>query len=582
MTNSEIASVLAQIADLLEIEGENTFKVRSYQRASETIGGLGEEIETILKREGPKGLSALPGIGKSIAEKIVELVHTGQLQYYENLRAKYPQRMLDMLKIPGLGPRTAALVYRELGIGSIEELEQAAREGRLRQLPGMGAKSEEKILHNIELYRQGTERALLGTLLPIAQRLVDELRQMPQVIAAEMAGSARRRRETVGDLDILATSNDPAAVCKAFAQSDELAEVTMAGDTKVSGLLPGGRQVDLRVVQPDSYGAALVYFTGSKQHNVHLRGLAQDKGLTINEYGVFEVTDGGHGKRVAGKTEEEVYAAVGLPWIPPELREDRGEIEAALEGRLPHLITLQDIKCDLQMHTHGSDGHNSLQEMAEACMARGYTHIGITDHSPILRVANGQTGEQLRQQIEQIHELNAQFAERGFFILAGIEADILGDGALDIPEGCFEKLDFVLGSVHQGFSADADRMTERIVAALATGQVDILGHPTGRLLLEREAYGYHIDAIIEAAVQYNVALEINANPHRLDLSDIHARLAQERGALLSINTDAHDVAHLDFMQYGVMTARRGWIEPQNVINTWPLEQLKQWLRRRRE
>lgn len=577
MTNADVAAILNEIADLMELGDENTFKVRSYRRAAEAIGNLGEEVAKV---QAQGGLQDIPGIGKSLAEKIGEYLETGEITYHRKLLEQYPETILDMLAIPGFGPKKAGLVFRELGIGSVDELEQAAKQHRLRELKGMGAKSEEKLLRSIEIYREGQERSLLSVALPLAQGLVDELKGRDDVIAVEMAGSVRRGRETIGDLDLLATSETAASVCEAFAEGKE---VVVAGDTKVSVRMPPGIDVDLRVVPQGSYGAALMYFTGSKQHNIGLRERAQQMGLTLNEYGLFQETEGERGKLEAGETEEDVYEALDLAWVPPELREARGEIEAAEQGELPRLIELSDIRCDLHMHTVGSDGQDTVAQMVEACRARGYSHLGITDHSPALSVAGGQTGEALRAQIEAIAELNQRLADESaqFTVLAGIEADILGEGRLDIPEGLFEKLDFVIGAIHQGFSSDADKMTARIIGALETGHVDIFAHPTGRLLLEREAYGIHIEEVIEAAVEYAVALEINAHPQRLDLSDVHARLAKDRGVKLSINTDAHDASHLEFMQYGVVTARRGWVEAGDVINTWALKELKAWLAARR-
>ncbi len=580
VTNAEIADLLEQIADLLELDGENEFRVRSYRRAADTIRAYPEELEQ-LWREGR--LEEVPGVGKSMAQKISEYLETGRLEYYEKLREKYPDGVLEMLKIPGFGPRSAARVYKELGITSVDELERAARAGELRKLPGFGAKSEEKLLHNIQLYRQASERALLSEVLPIAQQLVDKLRAMDEVIECEMAGSARRRRETVGDLDILATSKHPAKVCKAFQEFEELVEVLAAGETKVSARLPGGRQVDLRVVPEESYGAALQYFTGSKQHNIALRERANRMGLIVNEYGVFVVEGERKGERIAGRTEEEVYRALGLEWIPPELRENRGEIEAAEKGELPDLIELKDIKADLQMHTRYSDGHNSLEEMAEAARALGYSYIGITDHSPTLQVAHGMSVDDIKRQHEEILALNERYKEQGikFTVLHGIEADILPDGSIDVPEEVYDLFDYVIGSIHQGFSPDADRMTERMVKAIETGLIDMVAHPTGRVLLERDAYGLHIDDVIAAAAEHDVALEINAFPNRLDLSDVNARKARDAGCKLTINTDAHNVAHLEFMQYGVYTARRGWIEAKDVINTWSLRKFKSWVKKRR-
>jgi len=583
MTNAEAAEILGRIADLLAISGANSFRIRSYRQAAESLESWGEEIEEVYAKQGLQGLRNIPDIGKSLAEKLEELLTTGQISLYQELLAQFPDGILELLQVPGLGPRTVALIWSELEIGDIDELEQAARRQELRELPGLGPKSEEKILASIARYRQGMQRALLGEILPLGEQLVSYLRDHPRVIAAELAGSARRRRATVGDLDLLATSEHPEEVCRDFAASGLLEEVTMAGDTKVSGLLAGGRSVDLRVVAPESYGAALQYFTGSQAHGVALRTRAQKMNLTINEYGVFKQRNGETGEKVAGATEEEVYAAVGLAWIPPELREDRGELEAAADGTLPDLIELADIRGDLHMHTTSSDGKCSLEEIAEACRQRGYNYIGITDHSPALRVAGGLTEEEIIAQIQEITRLNERYQEEGieFCILAGLEADILTEGRVDVPDKAFAGLDFVIGSLHQGFSPDADGMTQRIIQALESGRVDILGHPTGRLLLQREPYGIHLNEVIEAAGELNVAVEINANPHRLDLDDIHARFAQENGTLLSINTDAHEISHLDFMQYGVYTARRGWIEPQSVINTWPVDRVKEWLAQRR-
>ena len=576
MDNAEIARFLAEIADLLNIAGENVFKVRSYERAAETVAALPQPVE---KLAADGALTDIPGIGKSIAEVITEVVTTGQSSYREQLLEQAPEGLLEMLRIPGFGPRKAGQVYHELGISSLAELETAARDGQLRGLKGFGAKTEEKILEGLAQLRAGQERALLGEALPLAEALVETVRAHPLVQQAEMAGSSRRRRETIGDLDILATSDQPGEVTAWFAAEGGLGHVELAGDTKVSGRTPSGLQVDLRVVQPECYGAALQYFTGSMQHNVRLRERAQKRGLTISEYGVFEGEAEAKGRQVAGDTEASVYAAVGLPWVPPELREDRGEIAAAEEGRLPALIDLPDIRCDLHMHTDASDGRLTLSELAEAGREHGYTHIAVTNHSEALVIANGLDRERLLAQTEEIRQFNARL--RGFAVLAGIEADILVDGSLDVPEEAWSGLDLVIGAIHSGFSGDADKMTQRLVTAMASGRMDILAHPTGRLLLGRKGYEVHVEKIIEAAVAHQVALEINANPHRLDLSDVNARLAVERGALLSINTDAHAGEELPLMRYGVMTARRGWVGPEAVINTWPVDELRRWLRERR-
>ncbi len=584
MTNEEIAAVLEEIADLLEIDGADQFRVLSYRRGAEIIAVQGHELEAMVAEGGAKALQALPGIGKGLAQKVAELVETGELAYHQDLKSKFPPGLLEMLRVPGLGPKKVALVYRELGIGSVEELAQAAREQRLRDLPGLGAKSEENILRGLETFEQSVQRALLGDILPLAEGLVGWLREQPQIAAADYAGSTRRGCETVGDLDLLATSEQPAEVCQAFAESGELEEIIAAGETKVSGRLPGGPQVDLRVVPPESYGAALQYFTGSQAHNITLRTRAQRQGLTVNEYGVFEYKNEQAGKKMAGATEEEVYAALGLPWIPPELREDRGEIQAAEEGKLPQLIELADLHGDLHVHTLASDGHNTLEEMAAAAAERGYQYLGIAEHSPALLVVHGLNAEEIRQHRQAVDELNRKLKKQGgkLQVLLGTEADILADGSLDLPEEAAELFEFVIGAIHQGFSSDADKMTRRIIRAIESGRMDILAHPTGRLLLEREAYGIHLEQVIAAAAEAQMAIEINASPHRLDLDEVHCCLAQEQGVLLCINTDAHSVDRLDEMRYGVTVARRGWIEASTVINTWPLRKLRQWLTGRRK
>ncbi len=586
MNNDQIAEAFEQIAQLLQVEDANVFRIRSYERAAETIRGLGPELSDI--RESEAGLQGIPGIGEAIADKIEELLDTGELSFLQDLLDRYPPGFLELLKIPGLGPKRAALVFHELGVGSVDQLEEACVREQVRELKGMGAKSEQKLLQAIESYWRGRERALLGAMLPQAETIVEFLRELPAVISADYAGSVRRGRETVGDLDVLATSDDPAAVCKAFGEGGLLAEVTSAGGTKVSGTLPGGRQVDLRVVAPESYGAALVYFTGSQQHNIRLRERGQDRDLKVNEYGVFcaDEHDGDdqEGERVAGDTEAGVYAALDLAWIPPELREDRGEIQAAAAGELPDLIESSDIRCDLHIHTNWSDGRASIAQVAESARERGYTHLGITDHSASLHVAGGISADAVRAQREEVDALNSRYVEQDadFRVLLGHEADITTDGALDLTYEVFDTVDFVVGAIHQGMSADADRMTARVVGAIETGMVDLIAHPTGRVLQTREAHGMHVSELAGAAAQFDVALEISATPDRLDLSDVHARLAQERGAKLSINTDAHSIASLDFMRFGVLTARRGWIEAETVINTWPLERLTTaWLQQRR-
>jgi DNA polymerase (family 10) len=582
MDNRDVSRLFEEIGDLMEILDEDTFKVRSYRRAAESVRGLSEDLEAI--REG-EGLQSIQHVGKSLATKIAELLDTGKIGYHEELKARVPPGLLDILKVPGMGPKKVALVWKERGVRDVDDLEAAAEAGELRELTGMGAKTEEKILKGIALYRQGSERALLGDIIPVAERIVEVLDKLPETIRVAYAGSARRMCETVGDLDILATSATPEAVMKAFREHPEVSEIIMTGDTKTSAMLDMGRQVDLRVVPPESFGAALQYFTGSKDHNITLRERARRMGLTVSEYAVSKLAENGEeGERVAGETEEEVYAALGLPLIPAELREDHGEIQAAEAEELPELVELSDIRCDLQMHSEWSDGTRTIAQMAEASMELGYEYIAISDHSQSLGVAHGLSPEKLAAQRAEIDDVNATLKEgkREFRLLSGSEVDIKSDGTLDYEADVLAELDIVLASIHQGFTDDRARMTDRIITALATGQADILCHPTGRLLLSREGYPVDMEAVVEAAVEYDVALEVNAFPERLDLCDTHVRLAMERGAKISINTDAHLPEHLQYMRYGVATARRGWATKDAVINTWPVTKLLKWRKERRE
>ncbi len=584
MTNEQVAARLEQIADLLKVEDENVFRIRSYERAAEAIRGLGEDLHEI--RASEEGLQSISGVGEGIATIIAEFLDTGESAYLTELRKKYPEGFLELLKIPGLGPKRAALLYNELGVGSVDDLEEACVREQVREVDGMGEKSERKLLEAIGRYWQGRERALLGEMLPRAEGMVAYLRGLDEVINADYAGSARRGKETVGDLDLLASSRDPGAICRQFAAAGILQTVDLAGETKVSGTLAGGRQVDLRVIEPGSWGAALVYFTGSQQHNIRLRERGQARGLKVNEYGVFAEADDEdslEGTRVAGDTEQSVYEALDLAWIPPELREDRGEIAAAEAGELPDLVELEDIRSDLHLHSDHSDGRNSIAELAEAAREVGHTHIGITDHSASLHIAGGIGVEGIRAQREEIDAINARYADQGidFRVLLGQEANILTDGGLDADEEILALVDYMIGAIHSGMSAHVDQITRRMVRAIESGQVDMLSHPTGRILLHRDPYAVHISEVIDAAVEHDVALEINSAPDRLDLSDAHARLAIERGAKLTINTDAHAVANFGFMRFGVLTARRGWVEAKSVINTWPLADLLDWLGGRR-
>ncbi len=573
MQNAEIAEVFSQIATLLEIKGENTYRVRSYQRAAETIANLTEELSAIRERG---DLLAIPGVGSSTAAKITELLDTGQCAQHQELLTEIPETLFDVLKIPGVGPKTAKLLWEKLGIATVEALEEAARGGLVRNLPGMGEKTEQEMLRGIGHLREYARRTNLGVAWEMAQVMMAQLRACAPVDRMEAAGSLRRMKETIGDIDILITSDRPEEVMNCFVGLEQVVEVIAHGPTKSSVLTEAGVQADLRVVAPESWGAALQYFTGSKQHNVKLRDIAVRAGFKLNEYGVFRVR-GEAEKRVGGEREEEMYAALGLPVMPPELREDLGEIEAAKEGKLPALIELSDIRGDLQMHSTWSDGHDTIAGMARAAKARGYRYIAITDHSVSETVANGLSVERLRERRGEIEK--ARKAVSGIAILNAAEVDIKRDGSLDYPDEVLAELDFVLASVHSGFKMEREAMTRRIVKALENPHVDAFGHPTGRLIGKREPYEVDMEEVLQAAARLGVAVEINAYPDRLDLKDVHARRAKELGVKLLINTDAHSADQLEMMHFGVATARRGWIEANEVLNTLPLSGLKRRLRR---
>jgi len=565
ITNQEIARIFQQIADLLEIQGENPFKVRSYRRSAESLRGLPEEASQLYARG---ELAQVPGIGASLAAKIEELLTTGRLEYYESLKAQVPAGLVEMLAIPDVGPKTVARLYAELGIETLEQLEEAAREHRIRPLKGMGPKSEENILRGIALYRRRQGRVPYGEAWPQAQALLEALQPQPAVHRISLAGSLRRARETIGDLDLLVATEAPRQVIEAFTALPPVREVLAAGDTKASVLLQSDLQADLRAVAPESFGAALQYFTGSQSHNIALRDLAHDQGLKINEYGVFRIDTE---ECIASATEEEVYAAVGLPWIPPVLREDRGEIQAAAQGRLPTLIERPDLRGDLHVHSHWSDGTASILEMARAAQAQGLEYLLLADHSRALSVAHGLDADRVRAQREEVAAVNA--ALPGFRVLHGIEVDILSDGSLDLPADLLAELDLVVASIHGGLRQSREQITRRTIAAIESGVVHIIAHPTGRLLGQREPFEIDLEAVWEAAVRHGVALEINAHPLRLDLTDLACRAAKERGVRLVISTDAHRPEEFAYLEYGVRVAQRGWLEAADVLNTRPADEL---------
>jgi DNA polymerase (family 10) len=571
MDNREVARILNAMADMLEIKGDNPFRIRAYRRAAQNIEEQAEDVATLMDRQ---MLEEIPGIGKDLASKIHDIATTGTFQEYEKLKAEVPSGVVELLKIPGIGPKTAQLFYETKGIDSVARVEAAARAGELRGLPGIKAKTEENILRGIEMLKRASGRMPLGLALPLAQEITARLRQVKGVTRIDCAGSVRRMKETVGDIDILAVSTAPGKVMDAFVALPMVREVLTHGETKSSVMTRQGIQVDVLVVDPKAFGAAWLYFTGSKAHNIHLRDMAKKKGLKISEYGVFAERTG---KRIAGREEEEIYEALGLPYIAPELREDTGEIEAALTGQLPDLITAEDIRGDLHVHSTWSDGAHTIKEVADAARRRGYRYIAITDHSKGLGIVRGLGAEDLAKQREEIGRLNRGL--RDFRILTGIEVNIRADGTLDLPDGVLAKLDFVIASVHSAFRQDQQTMTERIVRALGKSHVHVLGHPTGRLLGEREPYDLDFDRLLEAARKNRVALEISASPLRLDLNDAHARRAKEAGVPLVINTDTHTLAEFDHIHLGVATARRGWIEKRDVLNTLPLKQLLKRLSR---
>ena len=573
MKNAEIAALFSEIADFLEIKGENPFRVRAYRRAAQAMEGLAEDVAALADRG---ELLEIPGIGRDLAGKIQEFLQCGVVEYLEGLRREIPVGVVELMRIHGVGPKTAKLLYEQVGVDSVEKLEELAKEHKLAGVPGIQAKTEENILKGIAVWRGGRERTPLGAALTLAETILETLRNLEEVDQISTAGSLRRMKETVKDIDILVTSKTPARIMEVFVGLPNAAEVLAHGETKSSLRLRESIQVDLRVVEPDCFGAALQYFTGSKQHNIRVRELAQRRELKVSEYGVF---DGGLGKRVAGATEEDVYRAVGLPFIPPELREDAGEIEAALADRLPTLVALADIRGDLQLHTTWSDGAHSLADLAAGVQAKGYQYMAVTDHSKSVTIAKGMDEARIVEMIAEVRSLNRRL--KRFRVLAGCEVDILADGSLDFPDEILAQLDLVQVSVHSRFKMSREEMTARIVRAVRHPLVHILGHPTGRLIGERAAYEVDMEAVLQAAKVAGIAVEINASPSRLDLNDLHARRAKDLGIPISISTDAHAMPQLDFMRYGVAVARRAWLSPGDVLNTRPEEQMVAWLKAKR-
>lgn len=568
ISNNEIAEMFDKVANLLEIQGANPFRVRAYHNAASVIQNLPSEI-TVFISEGNK-LTDLPGIGKDLAAKILDIVATGEFTMLKELQHEVPFGLNDLMGISGLGAKRIKELYARLGIKSLNDLEIAAKKGKIQELEGFGVKTQQLILRGIKQLRGRGGRLLFITVERIVNQLVVYLKQNEAVQQVEVAGSFRRKKETIGDADILVIGDDPDKIIDHFVKYEDIKEVIAKGKTKSSVILRSGFQVDLRVMPKESYGAALVYFTGSKEHGIAIRKIAIQKKLKINEYGVFK-----RKKMIAGKMEKEVYSAIGLSYIEPELRENQGEIEAALHKKLPKLITLSDIKGDLHAHTVNSDGHNTMTEMVAAAENKGYEYIGITDHTQHVTIANGLDAKRVIAQIKQIDKLNKKF--KNITILKSMEVDILEDGSLDLPNDVLKELDYTVCSIHSKFNLTKKQQTKRIIRAMDNPYFNIFGHPTGRLLREREPYAMDMESVLMAAKDRGCILELNSHPSRLDLNDIHCRMAKNMGIKIAISTDAHNIAELDYTRYGINQARRGWLEKSDVVNAYTLAQFKKFL-----
>jgi DNA polymerase (family 10) len=573
MTNQELAEVFALVGDLLEIKGEIVYKTLAYRKAAESLAVLGRDVNDIWKEGGQKALLEIPGVGKAIAEKIDELLKTGKLEYLEKVKKEVPAELATLLQIPDLGPKKVGMFYRELGITTIDQLKEAAEKGKLRDLPKMGEKSEAKILAGIESLGRRSGRLPLGSVLPFAEELLATVRKIPGVKAAELAGSLRRMRHTVGDIDILVAAKKPETVIAAFTAAPGVARVTGQGTVKAGVEFHNGMRAQIWVHQPERFGTALQYATGSKEHNVRLREMALDKSLSLSDQSFLRED----GTEILYATEAEVYHELGMPWIPPEIREDTGEIQAALQGNLPKLIETKNIRAELHCHTTWSDGQTSIQEMATAAKKRGYKVLAITDHSPSIGLVNGLSVERLREQRKEIEKLRKKMGDT-LLILHGVEVEIKAEGSLDYADEILEWLDIVIASLHVSIRQPRAQVTERVITAMRNPHVDIIGHPSNRMLPDREGADLDWDAVLKVAAETHTALEINSNPRRLDLDDVQARRAIDRGIKLVINTDAHHPDHMEFMPFGVATARRGWVTAADVINTWTPKQIKAWLK----
>src|SRR5690348_356087 len=575
MQNPDIARLFDEVADLLEIQDANPFRVRAYRNAARTIRDFPDSLADLV-RDRTKDLTEIPGIGEDLAEKIADIVTTGELPLQKQLARKLPAGLLDLLRIPGLGPKRVKLLYKKLKVKSAADLEQALAAGKIQKLKGFGPKIEEKMRAGLGQAQGGERRMLLNEAETQASAVVAFLRAGGGIRQIEVAGSFRRRRETIGDLDILVTSGSSAKVMDRFVEYEEVAEVISQGETRATVKFRSGLQLDLRAVDPEAYGAALMYFTGSKAHNIELRKIAQEKSYKLNEYGLFKGA-----RRIAGETEEEVYAKLGLDWIPPELREARGEIALAREHRLPHLVEVKDIRGDLQMHTSATDGKGTIEDMAHAARALGYEYIAITDHSKRVTMALGLDPKRLREQWATIDERNATSRAGGFTILKSVELDILENGKLDLPDDVLAEADYVVATVHYGLTQSEKDLTRRLVGAAEHPWVDAIGHPTGRMLGKRESYRFDFEALIRACIDHGCALEIDGHPERMDLPDTLAAAAKQRGVRFVLSTDSHQPGNLPFMKYAVDVARRAGLEAGDILNTKPLAEFRKALKRGR-
>lgn len=569
-TNKEIANIFYEIADLLKIQ-EVEFKPQAYQKAAVILEGMEDDIAKIYKEGGRKALVDLPGVGESIAEKIEEYIKTGKITYYEKLKKRFPFQIEELIKVEGMGPKKAKVLWQKLGIKNVKDLERAAKAHKIAKLEGFGEKTEKNILEGIAFLKRSKGRFLLHQIIPRIRMIEEKLRELKEARQVSVAGSVRRMKETIGDADLLVVSENPKKVMDFFTSQPEVIKVWGKGATKSSVRIEEGFDIDIRVVRKDQYGSALQYFTGSKEHNIAIRRIAIEKGLKLSEYGLFKGK-----KQIAGADEKSIYDALGMKIMPPEMREDQGEVAAALKGELPEIIGYDDIKGDLHVHSDWNGGENSIKALAEAAQKMGYEYIGISDHTKFLKIEHGLNEKQLKERNKEIDWLNQQ--NKSFQILKGVEANIMNDGSIDIADEVLGQMDFVIAGLHSNFKMSKEKLTERMVRAIKNPHIDIIAHPTGRILKKRDEYEIDFDRVLRTAKQFKVALEINAFPERLDLNDQNIRRTKEIGVKMVINTDTHHKDQLRFMEYGIAQARRGWAEKKDILNAWPAKKLTEYFR----